>query len=370
VGAVGAWRRRAVRLDLLVLALLGLAAVAAWQAARLGDAGGGIGLFVPLAVVALALPQLDRPVRDDGTDPAVVVVVAAGVVVAVWTAALVVPALLEPDQRLYLVKAAADLPIGASNFLGALLATTLVAALALPRSRWRTSALVVLGIGLVLTLSRAAWLSIVAVLVLRWLLHRWDRRREATRPAGGRRRLATLVAPLAVVAAMVGIFALTESSGTTRLEQLTSPATESRLEIWRAGADALSDAGLTGYGLYGFPEYARAADAVETHPHNLELAAFGMFGLLGGLLYVGWWVGGLVRTLGGPDRDALGLPLLVLFLHAQVDAWSFHLPFEALAVILVGLAATRSGTPALGVVELSSAGTRAGQSSSRRNLPV
>jgi O-antigen ligase len=155
---------------------------------------------------------------------------------------------------------------------------------------------------------------------------------------------------LAVVVTLTGALALTETAGRSRVEQLVTPAVGSRLTIWEAGADALGEAGLTGYGLYGFTPYAEAAGRVENHPHNLELAGFGMFGLIGGALYLGWWLAALWRTLRGPDAMTIGLPLLALFLHAQLDAWTFHLPFDLTAVLLVGLAVARE--PGWGVVTL------------------
>jgi hypothetical protein len=333
-------RHRSIHVDLAVLLWLGLVGVALWQSHRLGAAGGGVGVFVPLAVAAASVPQFGRGGRHT-TEWVIAAMAAVGVILTVWMTVRLVPALLSPDVTFYHVKGAASLPIGGGNFLAALLVVALLMTLELdPAARWRMPVLAVLAMGTALTFSRAGWLSLLIVLVARW----WMLRRDSTQPPStGRRRWAWVGVVVAAAVVLLVATSLTETTGLPRAEQLLHPAAASRITIWRIGLSALDHAGLTGYGLYGFAPIAFAHGAVETHPHNFFLAGFGMFGLVGGLFYAAWWGVGLWRTLRGPDARLLGLPLLALFLHAQLDAWTFHLPFDLTAVLLVGLAVIRSG---------------------------
>jgi hypothetical protein len=330
-------RTRRFALDPMALLWLGLAGVAMWQTVQDPAVGGGLGMFLPLAAVAIAVPQFDR--GDAATTRGLVAAMAAvGLVLTIWMTVRLVPALLSPDLTFYRVKGAAELPIGGGNFIAALLVVALLMTIELPLTvRWRTPVAAILAMGTALTFSRAGWLSLLVVLGVRWWLLR--RERPAGAFQGSRRHLwawATIV--LAFVGVLLLATTLTETTGLPRFEQLASPAAASRVTIWRIGVRALEHAGLTGYGLYGFAPIAAAHGAVETHPHNLFLAGFGMFGILGGLLYTTWWGLGLWRTLRGPEARLLGLPLLALFLHAQLDAWTFHLPFDLTAVLLVGFA--------------------------------
>lgn len=335
--AVHGHGRGLLQVDPTSLLLLVPAAVAVLQPERLGDTIGGVGVFVPLALVAAFLPTFGRPHR-----PLVWPFAILGVVLAMWMAVLVVPAILDPTLGFYGVKGAASLPIGGGNFIGVVLLVALLFLLDQPRARWRTAGIGVLVVGLALALSRAAWLTAVVVLVARAVVARARAQAGSAEQRGRRtRRLVALGVVVMAAAALVMLLAIT--GGGDRLAAIVRPATGARLTIWQAGIEALGDNPLLGYGLYGFEAVAATVGRPENHPHNLELAAFGMFGLVGGVAYLAWWVLALRTAFGrrdGADRplpSALSWAILALFLHAQLDAWSFHLPFEMLAVVLVAL---------------------------------
>ena len=95
-----------------------------------------------------------------------------------------------------------------------------------------------------------------------------------------------------------------------------------------------------------FPDLLPAAITADRlpyqHAHNLVLESLATTGIVGTLAYLAYWGGAAVRVLRLDDvtmRWRLGLPLLALFLHAQIDSLNYLLVFEVVLATLIGVAA-------------------------------
>ncbi len=141
------------------------------------------------------------------------------------------------------------------------------------------------------------------------------------------------------------------------LGEVLSPATGARTELWAAAWDMWRSQPLLGVGVTRFPELLPEAITADRlpyqHAHNLVLESLATTGIVGTLAYLGYWAGAVVRVLRLDDvtmRWRLGLPMLVLFLHAQIDSLNYLLVFEVVLATLIGVAACQPG--AFGVGEL------------------
>ena len=175
-----------------------------------------------------------------------------------------------------------------ANHLGLVLGRALpwLAALAWLGGRWRRPALAggaVVGLALVLTFSRGAWIGVTAgLVVVGWAL-------------GGRRLLFLAGAPAAVVAA-VAVVALRGRETAVF-----------RLSLWQSSLAMLRDHPLLGVGLDNFlylyqQRYIRPEALAESnlsHPHNLLLQFWLQLGLLGlvAALWLLWRALRLAATL-------------------------------------------------------------------------
>ena len=364
-GARAAWRRGRVRVDLLGLAMVALVAVPVLQALRDGTsplAAGGIGRFVTVGLLLAGMSQFSSDVadRDAATEGAGVLpraqrpldgtglgidwrawdtpLVLMGVVLAGMVLARVLPALGDPDLGFYELKDVVQLPLGNHNYVAAILAATLALAVARPwRPTWWMGAAGIIGLGLLTTLSRGGWLVAGIVLVVLAALRR-DRVTVA------------VVGALAVLGALaVGALVWIRPEGRA-LGEVLSPATGARTQLWSAAWDMWRSQPLLGVGVTRFPELLPETITADRlpyqHAHNLVLESLATTGVVGAIVYVGYWAGAVVRVLRLDDvtmRWRLGLPMLALFLHAQIDSLNYLLVYEVVLATLIGVAACQPG---------------------------
>lgn len=339
------WRTRIVRVDLLGLAMAVLVAVPVLQGLRDGTGltgGGGIGRFLTIGILLAALPQFrpDPPAPDGLPDPRPwwqrwdTPLGLMGVALALLVLGKVLPALGDPDLAFYELKDVVRLPLGNHNYVAAILTSALAVAIARPLAR-RWGWLAVAGItalGLAATLSRGGWLVAGVLLVVLAVV----RRDRATVLLVG--ALTGLAALLLAVVAVAG--------GPDRVQALLSPAVGARTSLWAASWRLFLDAPLLGVGVARFPEVVPeavwAGRQPYQHAHNLVLEALATTGVVGTLASLAYWAGAAVRVLRLGDvtmRWRLGLPLLGLFLHAQIDSLNYLLIYEVVVATLIGIAA-------------------------------
>jgi O-antigen ligase len=336
-GALAAWHHRRFRIDPVLLPYAVLAAIPIVQALVHGGSPaswGGIGRFATVFVLLVALPQYRR-----GADAFAnwdLPITWLGGAIGIWTLVKVIPALTQPALEFYEVKDYVRLPLGNHNYVGAVLVTTLTVMLAVGRTTWPIRvATVFAGIGLAFTLSRGAWLAFALVLVA-LLMHRRDRRTAVTLG------LLTLGAVL-----LATLLILLGEDSAERLRGLLSPATADRIELWRAAVDAFVANPWLGVGIDRVPEWMGATKQLYDHAHNLVLEALMTTGVVGAGAYLTYWAMAGWRAWRLPTtalRMGLGLPLMALFVHAQVDTLSYLLVYEVLVAMFVGIAATYDGT--------------------------
>jgi putative inorganic carbon (hco3(-)) transporter len=158
------------------------------------------------------------------------------------------------------------------------------------------AALFFMGLMLLLTQSRNAWLALLAA----WATYRlWGKTRFSFAAIG-----LGLLLVLPFVASLLPAAGLTHlEQGVTMLDDLTKsgetdePSWLSRLEIWRVAGQTLADYPVLGAGLHTFEPVSRANylyTVVEpafnfTHAHNLFLQTAVNLGLVGLLLVAGLW---------------------------------------------------------------------------------
>lgn len=262
-------------------------------------------------------------------------------------------------------------PFGIPNSLAAGLILLLPSALALA-SRGAATARVwwgwvaaVLALGLFLTLSRGAWLSLaLAGAIWPLLLIRWP----------WRRRLGLAGTALAGVVAVAAAVYLLAPGARSRLDRLVTDGGElSRPILWRAAWQLWQEKPVAGTGAGSFNvlfERYRPAGFVDEPQwaHNdylqvlSELGLVGLLGLLGGIAGVAWvwrrrWRPEPVVSGGGLDAPAVSTALavgaLAFTLHLSVD---FHLRLPALALAAAVVVALALG-PAPAAASQARAGT-------------
>ena len=191
-----------------------------------------------------------------------------------------------------------------------------------------------LGVTLLLSQSRGAWLGVAVALPLLPLRYR-----------RGRQAVAVAALVLAVLAVMLGparllSWVLPGAAG----EETALNTLPGRLELWQRAWFMLRDFGLAGIGPGQFeplvmtlypPFYTRVLGGFQ-HAHNLYLQAaldFGMAGLIGWLALLLGSIAGLLRVVRAriapfpaPERDLLPLAwgvlgsIVVLMVHGLVEA--------------------------------------------------
>lgn len=231
------------------------------------------------------------------------------------------------------------------------------------RQRWLLLACGVIGVALLLTVSRGAWLlgMPAGALVFGWTAGLFQRPRLATLYGLPRR---TVLIGMGVA---LGLFiVLVLASLGLVWDRLTNSATVvERLTIWQATLHLWQDHWLLGVGPGGFfwsyPRYlpwSAQSDPNLLHPHNLWLellAGWGIIGLLWFLLFF-WQVGQMrneanAEEKGQPSWQSAGLfaALAAGIAHGQVDTFA-ALPDLAVCNwlvlgLLVTMQAKRSARP-------------------------
>ena len=174
-------------------------------------------------------------------------------------------------------------------------------------------------LGLFMSATRGAWLSLTLVLVawgLWWLSGQVGDRRKSL--SGPRLRRALWVGALSVVIVMLFVAIL------ATMPRLQVGDLGGRLTLWRNSLDLALDYPLSGLGLASFEmPYSSYVLLVHvgylTHAHNLLLDVWLGQGLLG-LLGFGWLLIAAVRTgQMSPWRNAAFASLAVILLHGLMD---------------------------------------------------
>lgn len=342
MAALRALRLRRLRVDLVAVPVAVFVAYVIVQGigAGVGPFGtGGFGRFATVLLLLLALPQFEvgPPTRVPALPRWDVPVVLMGVVIAVMALVKVVPAMGDPDLGFYDLKDVIQLPLGNHNYVAAILVASLAVVLVRPLGRtWWTAAAGVIGLGLVVTLSRGGWLAAGVVLVV---LAATRRDRATVRTVGG---LGLLALALLVVVVFAG------GGATGRLAGVFSPATNARMELWGASWDAFVANPVLGVGIDRLPDWMTAVRQPYVHAHNLVLHGLATTGVVGTAIYLAYWAMVATRVVGLPALDQrlrVGLPLLALFVHAQIDSLSHFLVYEVVVAVLVGVAAAHPGAP-------------------------
>ena len=339
MGGVHARQRGTVRVDLLAIPVVAMMGLTLLQGVVVGTGPlttGGLGRFATVLLLLLALPQFTTapvpPAADRGRANWDVPIVLMGVAIAVMALLKVAPAMGDPDLGFYDLKDVVQLPLGNHNYVAAIIVAALAVVLVRPLGRtWWTAAAGVIGLGLVVTLSRGAWLAAGVVLVLLVV----TRRNRAT--------FFTLAGVAAAGLALLVVVLLAGGGATDRLAGVFTPATAARLNLWGASWDAFAAHPVLGVGVDRLPEWMTSVREPYVHAHNLVLHALSTTGVLGAAIYLAYWAGAGLRVLSLPDMSSrlrVGLPLLALFVHAQIASLSYFLVYEVVVATLIGVAAT------------------------------
>lgn len=370
IGTAEAWRRRVVRVDLVLVAYVGLLAVVLVQALVLPDPWSTIGAssrFVTALLILFGLGQL-APGRGGTARSWAPAFLLFGLALAGWTLVQLGRALIGTDAAsFYEVKNAIALPIGASNYLAAFLLVSALIGLVYTATRrdWNLVVAVVV-LGLVGTLSRGAMLAFAVALVLgAWLARSW----QLLAAAG-----ATAVIALAVfagvgaeeqnlerlgiaggrsveLAAAAGSPAVTDRSDAT-VQATQDPNTDGRLVLYEAAWNAFLDDPWLGVGLNRLQTVTVETGPPHDNAHNLELHALASVGILGTIPYLAIWalLAWRLRSIGpGTERTALAVAATGLFAHAQIEALAFTRGIEVVIALLLVLAGSHAG--AIGIRE-------------------
>jgi putative inorganic carbon (HCO3(-)) transporter len=299
--------------------------------------------------------------------PWMVLVLAAGLAMLVllttrWTPAKI-PVL---PEFVYGLLPALRLPLDVNgihpNLAGHMMALLLLPAIALAlwapgrRVRWTAGAIsVLLGLVLLLSQSRGAWIAAAGALaIMPWLRYR---------------RWWTVVLALAVIAAILAVW-----QGPVVLERLLFPIAAGdevsvntlpgRLEIWSRAILLLRDFGLTGGGAGNFeqvvmtlyPPFFTSIMGGFGHAHNVYLQMAVDFGLPGLIVFVAFLIGMAASLVvstrlgkalpaeGSAASLAIGLfgSLLVVVIHGLVDAPLATPRVYVVVFVLFGMAAAAS----------------------------
>ena len=375
-GAVHAWRRRVVRIDLVLLAYVAILLVVLVQALVLPDPWSTIGassrFLTPLAVV-FGLSQL-APGRGESARSWAPAFLVFGLALAVWTLAQLARALVGTEATtFYDVKNVIALPIGASNYLAAFLLVSALIGLvyAATRRDWNVVAAIVV-LGLVGTLSRGAMLAFGVALVLgAWLARSWQLLAAAGATAvialavfagvgGGERDLERLGAAAAgsveLAASTAAVPAPPEvtvhEASDVAVHAAQDPNTNGRIVLYEAAWNAFLDDPWLGVGLNRLETVTAETGPPHVNAHNLELHALASVGILGTIPYLAIWalLAWRLRRIGsGTERTALAVATTGLFAHAQIEALAFTRGIEVVIALLLVLAGSHAG--AVGIRE-------------------
>lgn len=371
-GAVVAWRRRELRVDLAVLGYVALVLVALVQVLVLPEpwqvATGAGRLTVP-ALLLLGLSQL-RPDRGWTTGFAVGGSALVGLVVVGLVRGAGDPAV----ASFYDLKHHVVTPLGASNLVAAVLVVAFLVLLGaafraeeVRRSQVLSALALLAAVGLAATLSRGAAVAVGVTVLVGAVVVRSTRMVVVTAAcavvAAG--SVVLLTSPLddgpttvvtAAAASDQAEAAPPVVTGPTRLDAVARSAAGARLgdrgHLARTAGRAVGDRPLTGVGLNRF-DTAAGHGLAHDHAHNLGLHVAATTGIPGLLAYLAVWallVWRLVRLPSGPVRTAVALAAAGLFLHSQIEALVLTRTHEVLLALLLAVSGAQAG--ARGVVRL------------------
>lgn len=241
--------------------------------------------------------------------------------------------------------------VGHGNFLGGFLAIVLPVAFSiwsgdLPGRRWAMGATVVLGLGLLISMSQGPWAAAVAGLSVTMGLLLSSRWRRAP--------LLGILAAAALVAVVVGTVVLSMVVPESPLVGGTSRA---RGLWWQAAFSMSLDSPIVGHGPNGYavqsPSYRSSLDALahgnalSDNPHSVPMAMLANAGILGlmGFLLLAAWVARRAATRWRTSPLAMGLVggATAYFVQSLVGLDELILTFS-LWVVLGALVACTSGT--------------------------
>lgn len=159
---------------------------------------------------------------------------------------------------------------------------------AFERIAWPTALLAAAGYILV-SMSRAAWLSLVLTAPVVW----WR--------AGHRIRARWVAGLLAAGGVVVGVGIATGlwSVQVARIVVASSgldPAVWTRLETWKSVLAAFAQHPIVGVGVKGTEALARAVESEAAHAHNVYIQILGELGLIGAVLFI-WMLGYILWRL-------------------------------------------------------------------------
>lgn len=371
-GAAGAWRRRALRLDLALVGYIALVAIAVVQVFVLPEpwqTATGAGRLMVLVLLLFGLTQL-RVERGWSAGLATGGVALVVLVVASLSRGATDPAVLSfYDLKHHIVT-----PMGASNLVAAVLAVAFLGLLGAAlrtddarRSRLLSAAALAVAVGLAATLSRGAAVAVLASVVAGAAILRSVRLVVVAGAcaAVGAAGVVLLTSPLddggtrVVTAAEASTDHQTEEasdevmSRPSRLDGVARSAASARFgdrgALASSAVRATVEHPLTGVGLNRFDTAADHGSAHD-HAHNLGLHVAASTGILGLVAYLGIW-GLLALRLfqlpSGPIRTGLALAATGLFLHSQIEALALTRAHEVLLVLMLAITATQPGARAV-----------------------
>lgn len=206
--------------------------------------------------------------------------------------------------------------------------------------------LIFIGAALYLTYSYAAWLAIIIVIGVRWLV------------VGGRRKRIIYAAGLLVLIAVLFFLQI----GSDKLDNLFNAersSWQSRLMIWKAALEILKDQPVFGIGPGLFQEYYLKYQGqflipylewAVPQPHNIFLAFWlqaGILGLVGFLWLLAVFFKKIWPQIKKQDQLALTLLLLMIYtiLHGLVDTTYWKNDLAVIFWLIVVLAVATFSAP-------------------------
>jgi O-antigen ligase len=293
--------------------------------------------WIAAAIAGMAAVTWARDTRRALLLLSAVAATAAWIAVAMLWTALYHPAGAVPAVMMKLV----DLPWGRSNYLAGILILAFPIALGLlgyargvPGRLALGVTLVALGLGLVVSASKGAFLALVVAAALAYA-------------TGGRAARKPALALLLLLGAGTLLYVASPLRHVLDYRLQASALDYSageRFGLYRLAWDVFVSHPIAGVGLNNFSVVSNVLHGIDLVPHNLELGFLAELGLVGALLGM-IWVGALGWTawrLGANARDpraqALGLGLwaswLAFLLHNQLESTLYGQQFKLLLFVV------------------------------------
>jgi len=267
----------------------------------------------------------NRPGAPDKRSVLKIVLVMLPSIIAVWfvltndwsrdTAKL---SILDPVLNvLAALRIASGVPQVNPNVIGGAIAALLPLQVAALRGHSNIAKLILIGlalIGLVLSETRGAWLSLIIVTAM-WALWKLANRRIANQ-----RRARIVWITIVLIGGVIGLALIAVTPIGLRLID----ASGDRPNIWRNSLDLVSDYPLTGFGLGDFEmtysTYSLLLHVGHTmHAHDLWLNVWLEQGLLGLVALAGLMLNAIRPKPSSPWRMAALAALAVMLLHSLAD---------------------------------------------------